>query len=47
MKKCCKETYKNAIQEVLFSIKYSSKPEKVDDIIKALEYAIKVLEESK
>lgn len=46
MKKCCRLSFKRAIEEVLFTIE-TAKPESVEELRLALKYAVKLLEEEK
>jgi hypothetical protein len=43
MKKCCRETFKKCLEEVIFSIKFN-KPESINEILGALEYAVSLLD---
>lgn len=44
MKPCCHETFKRALEEVLFVIK-TNNVQSIPDLVGALVYAVKLLEE--
>jgi hypothetical protein len=44
MKKCCKETFKKALEQLVFTIK-CNKPDSVESVEEALKYAISMLNE--
>ena len=44
MNKCCEYTYKKVLEELVFSIKIN-KPESVEGLLGALEYALSMLNE--
>jgi hypothetical protein len=44
MKKCCRETYRKVLEELVFNIKFN-KQKSVDVIVGGLEYAISMLKD--
>lgn len=42
MNECCKENFKRALEQVVFAIK-TNKPESLQELLGALEYAISLL----